>query len=66
MRFYRRMKNECVAKKFAFLPFTIENETRWLEMVYYERADARYSDWFNNYTPTRFITKEEYKKRRYL
>lgn len=35
-------------------------------MVYYERVDARYSDRFNDYTPTRFITKEEYKKRRYL
>ena len=41
------------AGNFAFLPFTIENETRWLEMVYYERADTRYSDWFNDYTPLR-------------
>ena len=57
MIFYRKQKNKYVAKKFAFLPFTIENETRWLEMVYYERVDA--SDWFNDYTPD-----EVYYKRR--
>lgn len=57
MKFYRRKKNEYVARKFAFLPFTINNETRWLEMVYYEYGEP---------APFRFITKEEYKKRRYL
>lgn len=64
MRFYRKLKNKYVARKFAFLPFTIDNETRWLEMVYYEKSLCHYG--YGEPAPLRFITKEEYKKRRYL
>lgn len=64
MRFYRKPKSKYVARKFAFLPFTIDNETRWLEIVYYEKSLCHYG--YGEPVPLRFITKEEYKKRRYL
>ena len=62
MQFYKKERNEKVARKFALFPFTIGNETRWLEMVYYEREMVPYDDWI----ATRFINKAEYEQRRYL
>ena len=52
-------------KKFALLPISIHGDQRWLETVYIKqyRVDDRYSDGFY-YINERFITKEEYCKKK--
>lgn len=59
MKFINKPRR-CV-KRFALLPITIGDETRWLEVVYIRQwrcSDMTFFPWVN----CEFIDKETYKK----
>ena len=52
-------KTQRIIKRFAFLPITVEAETRWLETVYIEQI---YNEYYllNPWIDSHFVTKEDY------